>query len=81
MYFCIFSSTNKTYTKYIINLQSMNYFNHLSKLAIMGLMIAPTLVSCSDDSSNNEEQGGGLKPLTPTAVSYTHLTLPTTPYV
>lgn len=48
----------------------MNYFNHLSKLAIMGLMIAPTLVSCSDDSSNNENQGGGLKPLTPTETDF-----------
>ena len=49
----------------------MNYLNHLHRLAIMGLLVAPTLVSCSDDSTTDETQpGSGLNPLTPTETGF-----------
>ncbi len=51
----------------------MNYLKSLNKLAIMGLLVAPTLVGCSsddpatDDSGNN---GSGLGPLTPAETEF-----------
>ena len=43
----------------------MNNFKNLNKMAIMALLVAPTLVGCSSDDPEPDNGGGGLGPLTP----------------
>lgn len=46
-------------------LKIMNNFKNLNKMAIIALLVAPTLVGCSSDDPESDNGGGGLGPLTP----------------
>ena len=37
----------------------MNNFKNLNKMAIMALLVAPTLVGCSSDDPESDNGGGG----------------------
>ena len=43
----------------------MNNFKNLNKMAIMALLVAPTLVGCSSDDPEPDNGGGGFGSLAP----------------